>query len=142
MLNIVVGKIYCENCEIECSKLWGSRISLRSAPADKNTFQEINNIEKEYGKKDFYLCMRCALGLMGVKSLAEKKAESEKQKQDIAKPQEQNPITVIPLPVSSISEIVEQKSPETIAPEFTPMNTINSGTISYDSTEDDSKKKL
>ena len=70
------GSIICDKCGDECRSLYGFAITTDriSHSFNDNMKKIVDKIDLKYGKHDFILCWDCTIQMMGIPTLAEKKA--------------------------------------------------------------------
>jgi len=80
------GKIVCDRCGDDCTKLYGFAMTVdRVAHTHNEQIKEIvSRVDRKYGKHDFIICWDCTIEMMGVLSLAQK-AQIDKQLKKEAK---------------------------------------------------------
>ena len=82
MVTVHGGKIICDNCGRDCTKLYGLKFEVRTTKFDKSLQTEVERIDKIFGKHDFVFCWECcirSLGAKPVENIEEKVIEPVKE---------------------------------------------------------------
>jgi len=78
MATVVGGRIICDSCGRDCTKLYGLKFEVR-AYRDAELRVEVDRIDRVYGKHDFVFCWECCVRKLGAKTLVEQAAIKVKE---------------------------------------------------------------
>ena len=88
---MIIGRMLCDICGKDCTRLWGFILGTRGIVRDKQQQEILGDAKKEFGKSEFVFCWSCTAKAFGVKTLAEQ--EAEEAKPDLPVPKEPTLIT-------------------------------------------------
>ena len=72
------GRIICDACGNDCTRLHGMRMDVRRVVAgDAEVKKLTDEVDKVYGKHDFIVCWMCTAKSLGIKTLAEQQSEQQ-----------------------------------------------------------------
>lgn len=88
---MIIGRLICEKCGVDCTALYGFALMTRGTIRDQRTQKELDEVKKVFGKNEFVWCWGCTVEAFGVKPVAERKVEEKRneipiEKQDPKKP--------------------------------------------------------
>jgi len=68
------GRIICDVCGKDCTRLYGMRFDARrNITYDSEVQAEFAKVDELYGKHEFVFCWICSIKAFGMKTLSEKK---------------------------------------------------------------------
>lgn len=87
---MIIGKLTCSACGKDCTPprhLWGFKMWIQGS-VHPGQQQDLEEVEKEFGQKEFIFCWACTAKAFGAKPLEKEKPKKEEDKSFFHKTEE------------------------------------------------------